>query len=417
MASGFGVAVVAVGDELLLGDVINANLGWLGRTLAASGVRVVRGFEVGDGVADIVAALKQAAATAQAVVVTGGLGPTTDDRTRQGLAAAAGVGLHRDRDLEATIATWYEGRGRPAPPNVWSQADVPDGARPIANPLGTAPGLAMVIAGRPVYALPGVPAELQAMVEASVAPELAQLAGSPRALVTRQLRVAVTGESAVAQQLSSLEAGLAAGVQMSYLASPGEVRVRFTGTDVAVLDAVRSHAEALLGTQVSGRDEETLPATVLRLLAERGATVAVAESLTGGALASALVDIAGSSAAFRGAVVAYATELKDSLLGVDSGLLAAAGPVQAEVALAMARGARQRLRATYAVATTGVAGPDPVAAAPPGSAFVAVVGPRRDQEQVLALQLPGRRDLVRRLVVVNALDLLRRTLLAAEQGV
>jgi len=204
---------------------------------------------------------------------------------------------------------------------------------------------------------------------------------------------------------------------MSYLASAGEVRVRFTGTDVAGLDAVRDRAQGLLGPAVSGRDLELPAATVLRLLTERGATVAVAESLTGGALAAALVDIPGASTAFRGGVVAYATELKTELLGVDPGLLAAGGPVQAEVAVAMAQAVRTRLGATYGVATTGVAGPDSLDSLPPGTAYVAVSGGGPGRDHARALHLPGGRETVRRLVVVHALDLLRRTVLEVEQAV
>ena len=407
------VAVVAVGDELLLGDVINGNLAWLGRTLADGGTPVVRGYEVGDDVAAMVVVLRAALTDADAVVVTGGLGPTSDDRTRAALAELAGVELRRDPALVEVIGAWFTDAGRQAPDNVWVQADVPVGARPIDNPSGTAPGLAMEIEGRLVYAVPGVPAELYALVTGTVLPELRARAGQPAALVTRQLRVAVVGESAVAATLAPVEAGLADGVTLAYLASPGEVRVRFSGTDVAALDATAEQAASLLGADVSGRDGETLPMTVLRLLTEDGLTVAVAESLTGGGLASALVDVPGASAAFRGGVVAYATELKTSLLGVDAGLLARGGAVQPEVAVAMAEGVRSRLGATYGVGTTGVAGPDPQDGAGPGVVHVAVAGPQG--LRTLALDLRGGRERVRRVAVVHALDLLRRVLLDARE--
>jgi nicotinamide-nucleotide amidase len=407
------VAVVAVGDELLLGDVINGNLAWLGRTLADGGTPVVRGYEVGDDVAAMVVVLRAALTDADAVVVTGGLGPTSDDRTRAALAELAGVELRRDPALVEGIAAWFTDAGRQAPDNVWVQADVPVGARPIDNPSGTAPGLAMEIEGRLVYAVPGVPSELYGMVTGTVLPELRARAGQPAALVTRQLRVAVVGESAVAATLAPVEAGLADGVTLAYLASPGEVRVRFSGTDVAALDVAAEQAAALLGADVSGRDGETLPMTVLRLLTEDGLTVAVAESLTGGGLASALVDVPGASAAFRGGVVAYATELKTSLLGVDAGLLARGGAVQPEVAVEMAAGVRSRLGATYGVGTTGVAGPDPQDGVAPGVVHVAVVGPQG--LRTLALDLRGGRERVRRVAVVHALDLLRRVLLDARE--
>lgn len=407
------VAVVAVGDELLLGDVINGNLAWLGRTLADGGTPVVRGYEVGDDVVSMVAVLRVALASADAVVVTGGLGPTSDDRTRAALAELAGVELRRDPALVEGIASWFTDAGRQAPDNVWVQADVPVGARPIDNPSGTAPGLAMEIEGRLVFAVPGVPAELHGMVTGTVLPELRARAEQPAALVTRQLRVAVVGESAVAATLAPVEAGLADGVTLAYLASPGEVRVRFSGTDVEALDATAEQAASLLGADVSGRDGETLPMTVLRLLTEDGLTVAVAESLTGGGLASALVDVPSASSAFRGGVVAYATELKTALLGVDAGLLARGGAVQPEVAVAMAEGVRSRLGATYGVGTTGVAGPEPQDGVAPGVVHVAVAGPQG--VRTLALDLRGGRERVRRVAIVHALDLLRRVLLDARE--
>jgi len=419
------VAVVAVGDELLLGDVLNGNLAWLGSTLADAGTPVVRGYEVGDAITDIVATLRSALAVADAVVVTGGLGPTSDDRTRDALAELAGVALVRDPALEQVIGGWYERLGRTAPDNVWQQADVPVGAWSIPNPTGTAPGLALEVDGRLVFAVPGVPAELRGMVTATVVPALRERAGDPPPVVTRQLRVALLGESLVATRLAPLEAELAAPgerdgtatVALSYLGSLGEVRVRFSGTTPGLLDELADRAASLLGDVVSGRDGETLPATVLRLLVEQGATVAVAESLTGGALASALVDVAGASLAFRGAVVAYSTELKAALLGVAADLLARGGPVQPEVAVAMAAGVRTRLGADFGIGTTGVAGPDPQDGVAPGTVHVAVVGPGPGDVRAVALHVPGDRDRVRRLAVVHGLDLLRRALLHREQPV
>lgn len=372
------VAVVAVGDELLLGAVVNTNLARLGRALAAAGLELVGGYEVGDDPARIAAAVRQALAAADAVVVSGGLGPTSDDRTPDALAALAG----------------------------------PTGPRRLPNAVGTADGLALEVVGRPVYAVPGVPAELDAMVAAVVVPELRARAGDPPPLLTRQLRVAATGEPTVARLLAPLEAALPAGLRPAYLASPGEILVRFTGRRPEVLADAVARAAALLGDRVSGLDDETLPATVLRLLGERGASLAVAESLTGGRVLATLVDVPGASAVLRGGVVAYATAVKHDVLGVDAALLARGGAVQPEVAAAMAAGVRTRLGASHGVATTGVAGPDPQDGHPPGTVHLAVAGP--DRPPVTASPaLRGDRDRIRALAVVHALDLLRRTLLAA----
>jgi nicotinamide-nucleotide amidase len=405
------VAVVAVGDELLLGDVVNRNLSWLGGAFAAAGLDVVRGFEVGDDVPAMLDVLRSALQVADAVVVTGGLGPTSDDRTRQAVAALAGVGLRRDPELVAGLQRWYADRGRVMPPGVAVQGDRPEGARTVPNAAGTAPGLVIEVGGRPVYCVPGVPAELAAMVAAVVVPELRARAGLPVAVRTEQLRVAVVGESAVAQRLEPVAADLPDGVRMSYLASLGEVRVRFTGTDPDLLGQVRDRAAALLGNAVSGRDQETLAATVLRLLVEGSTTVAVAESLTGGLLVSALVDVPGSSAALRGGVVAYASQLKTELLDVPADLLDLRGAVDPQVALLMAQGVRARLGTGWGIAATGVAGPDAQDGHAPGTVFVAVAGERDPDGTVVGLALRGDRPIVRALSVVNALDLFRRRLL------
>jgi len=408
------IAVVAVGDELLLGDGVNSNLTWLARELAQAGMQTVRGIEVGDNLAELVPALRGALEVADAVVVTGGLGPTSDDRTREALATLGGVELRRDPELASTIGAWFAERGRPAPQSVFGQADVPEGARPLGNGLGTAPGIHIEIAGRPVYAVPGVPTEMRLMFGATVLPDLRSRAGSPRPLLTRQARVSGVGESAVADRLAEVEADLPAQIALAYLASPGEVRVRLTGIDPQQLDAWLDRVASVLGEDVSGFGDETLPATVLWLLVARSETVATAESLTGGAVASALVDIPGASAAFVGGVVAYATALKVQLLGVDAGLLETNGTVDPQVALEMARGVRSRLGADWGISTTGVAGPLPEAAVEPGTAFIAVVGP--SVERVVQVKQMGGRDLVRQVVRVRVLDLLRRSLLAAGSG-
>jgi nicotinamide-nucleotide amidase len=403
------VAVVAVGDELLLGAVVNGNLAWTGRTLAAAGLDVVRGYEVDDDVDAIVDVLRDALRVADAVVVTGGLGPTSDDRTRDALAALAGVPLVEDPALLADLDRWFRDRRRVKPPTVDVQARRPRSARALTNAYGTAPGLGLEVDGRVVYAVPGVPLEMRAMLTDVVVPELRGRAGSPAPLLTRQLRVAVVGESLVAHRLQPLEADLPDGVRLAYLASPGEVRVRFTGTDDAALVAARDRARELLGAAVSGEDDETLAATVLAALGVRGETLAVAESLTGGQVVATLVDVPGASQALVAGVVAYATDRKTDLLGVPADLLDREGPVHPDVARAMARGVRDRARADWGLATTGVAGPDQQDGQDPGTVHVAVTSAAGDH--VLSLRLVGDRSAVRTVATANALDLLRRAVL------
>ena len=409
-------AVVAVGNELLLGDIVNGNAAWLGQVLAAAGAPVVHSSAVGDDVERIVTALRRAAEDADVVLVTGGLGPTSDDLTRDALAALAGVALDRSAALEQQLrdrfaAFGYRLQEKGPPEQVLRQADVPRGATALDNPVGTAPGLRLEVDGRLVFALPGPPHELAAVAGASVLPEITRRSGTT--LVTRTLHCAGAGESDVATRVEQALT-LPDGVVLAYLAGSGIVRVRLSAAGATpqdartVLDPLVEVAAAALGDTVFGRDDDTLPGVVLARLRATGATVAVAESLTAGLLGAALTSVPGASAAFRGGVLAYANDLKQGLVGVPGPLLDAHGAVSAQTAGAMAAGVRERLGATYGVALTGVAGPDEQEGQPVGTVHVAVTGP--DGAAVRSLRLPGDRDRVRALAVTTALDLLRRQL-------
>lgn len=399
-------AVLAVGDELLLGDVVNTNAAWLGGRLAAAGVQVVASAAVGDDLARLAVALRRALQDADVVLLSGGLGPTSDDLTRDAVAAVAGVPLERSAALERGLRERFASYATDLPAQVLRQADVPRGARTLDNPAGTAPGLWLQVGDRLVVALPGPPHELRA-VAGPVLEELARRSGS--VVVTRTLHTAGLGEPSVAE-IVERAVRVPDGVALAYLAGGGITRVRFTGSDPSVLEPLATAAAAALGEAVWGRDQDTLPGVVHALLRDRSATVGVAESLTAGLLADALAGLPGSSATFRGGLVVYATDLKESLAAVPRPLLQAHGAVSAETAGALAAGARPRLGASYGVATTGVAGPDEQEGKPAGTVFVAVAGP--DGGAVRALRLPGDRDRVRALAVTAALDLLRRHLTA-----
>jgi nicotinamide-nucleotide amidase len=417
------VEIVSVGDELLSGAIVNGNAAWLGETLTGAGFEVTRGAVVGDTATDIVAVVSAALWHADAVVLTGGLGPTSDDRTREALATCAGVPLVRDEVAERRVRGFYAAPGRPRMRDEsLRMADAPQGAALLPNPAGSAPGLLVEIEGRPVYALPGVPAEMRAITAESVLPDLARRAGRPAAIVTRTLRTAVAYESGVAERLRPFEADLPAGLTMAYLAAPGQVRVRLTAhgadrtTALAELETAEAGVRDLLGDAVYGTDDDSLDRVVHRLLAERGATIAAAESLTGGMIGAALTAMPGSSATFRGGVIAYATELKARELGVPEELLAAYGAVHPDVAAAMARGVATRLGADYGVAVTGVAGPEPQDGRPVGTVHVAVsdvsdCGRDAGNTIVHSPLLAGSRADIRELTVVHALDLARRYLL------
>jgi nicotinamide-nucleotide amidase len=403
---GVRVELLTVGDEVLRGDVGNAAATWLGRRLTDAGVEIGRVVVLPDDVETIAAALDEASQRADAMIVTGGLGGTSDDLTRDALAQAARVGLRRDPELARALRVRG---GVPLREVALRMADVPEGAAILPNPVGTAPGLRLVLPRATVYALPGVLAEMRAIAEESLLPELG---GRPAAV--RVLRTATVWESLIADRLGPVEA--LPGVRLAYYPSPGEVAVRIEAADRDRLADAEAAARELLGSAVYGADDATLDRVVHRLLADRGATVAVAESLTGGLLGAELTGMPGSSATFKGGVVAYATPLKHSLLGVPADLLATHGAVHPDVAAAMATGVRERLEATYGLAATGVAGPEPQDGRPVGTVHLAVTG-SGGRATVRSVRLPvpedgGRaRAPIRRMSVVHALDLLRRFLL------
>jgi nicotinamide-nucleotide amidase len=403
--------VVAVGDELLLGSIVNGNAALLGRELTAMGLRVTRAVAVGDDIAAIRDAVADAAGAADVVVVTGGLGPTSDDVTRDALAALLGTSLRRDPRTLERLAQWYADRGRPLVETAKRQADVPDGATQLENMRGTAPGLRVELGLTRIFALPGVPHELGEMLHRQVLPELS----TGGVILLRVLHTAVAGEAAVAARLGPVEDALPAGVQLGYLASPGQVQVRLLcsaadpGAAESILRRVAERIRALLGSVFVGVDDDDLGQVVHRVLRERAETVAVAESLTGGLVGAELTSRPGASDHFRGGVLAYATDVKAGSLDVDPALLAAEGAVHPEVAAQMARGVARRLGSTYGVATTGVAGPDPQDGRAVGEVHLAVSGPAGTV--VSSPKLTGDRHQIRRLAVVHAVDVLRRVLL------
>jgi competence/damage-inducible protein CinA-like protein len=405
--------IVGVGTELLLGQIVNTNAAWIGQRLADVGWDCLRHTAVGDNEARIAEVVGKALGRADAVIVTGGLGPTQDDVTREALAAVAGVPLVRRPELEEWLRRRFARMGvqRMAEMNL-RQADVPEGARYIDNPRGTAPGLIVEVGGKPVYAVPGVPREMEGMLEQVVLPDLAARAGEGRAIVSRTLRTAGVGESRLAERLTPLweEAGTGQ-VTLAYLASAGEVRVRLTAVGptreeaLAEIAPVEARIREELGDIVYGTDDETLEAAVGRLLRERGGTLATAESLTGGLLGGRITGVPGSSDYYLGGVVAYATDAKASLLGVDQTLLADDGPVSEPVAAAMAEGARRAFGADLGLAATGVAGPAEQAGRPVGTLCLAVADATGTTTRTL--QAPGDRTQVRLWTSAVALDLLR----------
>ena len=405
--------VVGVGTEILLGQIANTNARWISERLAAVGVDVLHHQAVGDNLERIVDALRLAASRADAVIATGGLGPTQDDLTRPALAVAAGVPLVRRPEIEDLLRERFRARGREMPASNLSQADVPDGGRYIRPERGTAPGLVVTLGAATVYALPGVPSEMREMMEGTVLPELAARAG-PASLVSRTLRCYGLPESRIAELLEDLYLG-STNPTVAYLAGGGEVHVRLTGKAAsgeeaaALLEPLERLVRDRLGDHVYGTGEESLEVVVGRLLAERGLTIACAESITGGGLGERITAVPGASAYFLGSAVTYSAEAKRSLLGVSPGTLEAAGPVSRECAAEMASGARRLFGSDVAVALTGTAGPEPHDGAEPGSVWAAIEADGLAHQH--GFRWPFDRDLIRRFAEQAGLDLVRRHLL------
>jgi nicotinamide-nucleotide amidase len=405
--------VVAVGTELLLGQIANTNAQWISQRLAGIGVDVLHHQAVGDNHRRVVEAIELAASRSDVVLVTGGLGPTQDDLTRPALAEAAGAGLVRVPEIVDALRERFRIRGREMPDSNLGQADVPEGARYIAPERGTAPGLVVRIGRATVYAVPGVPAEMREMMEGTVLPELAHAAG-PSSLVSRTLRCYGLAESRISELLDDLYHA-STNPTVAYLAGGGEVHVRLsakaaTGAEAsALLDPLEAEVRSRLGDHVYGEGEEGLEVVAVRALVDRRLTIAAAESLTGGGFGERVTAVPGASAAFLGAAVTYAEASKREVLGVSALTLERDGPVSAACALEMAAGARHVFGADLGVALTGAAGPEPHGGAEPGQVWVALDA--EDVRHPVGLRWPGDRALIRRFAEQATLDLVRRYLL------
>ena len=420
-----GCEVLAIGTELLLGQVIDTNSAWIGERLAAAGIPCYQQTKVGDNHTRIVAALRAALARGSDVICCGGLGPTQDDITREAIAEVMGVPLHRDPELVARLKERFA--GREIPEINYKQADVPLGASPILASAGTAPGLTCPVGEQVIYAVPGVPSEMREMVAGAVVPDLVRRSGDQATIRSRFLRVWGMTESKVAEVVAPRVAAREApgsGTTIAFLASATEgVRVRITtrasgdNAEVAAqraLDVEEAELRKLLGEAVGGVDDEGLEVVVGRLLSRSGLRLAVAESVTGGMVAARLTSVPGASTWFAGGVVSYGEDVKRSLLGVGP------GPVVSEnAATEMALGVKDLLSADIGLSLTGVAGPTSQDDQPVGTVFVGLAGykgAKRAKDdlgpvEVTKLALRGERQLVRERATTNALDLLRRHLL------
>ena len=404
------VEVLNTGTELLLGQVVNTHLKFLAEAMFPLGLRVERQVTVPDGDA-IRTALTETFGRAEVVLITGGLGPTTDDITRDVVAELLGLRLEHDEEIMQAIAARFARREMKLSPRVRLQALRPREATVLANDFGTAPGLYLPagcgsVASPHLFLLPGPPRELKPMFHEKVLPILQKLA-PPSTVAMRMYRVGGLGESLVEERVG--EDLLALGVELGYCARPGEVDVRTIGAP-ELLDRAEAIIRERLGVSIVSQDDRSIEKVVVDLLAEREATVAVAESCTGGFLAHRLTNVPGASAVFVEGFVTYANEAKVRALGVEADVIATHGAVSEPVAAAMAEGARVRTGVDFALATTGIAGPDGgTEAKPVGTVFIALA--KAGETQVQRYRFATDRETFKNLTVQAALDLLRLALI------
>ncbi len=401
--------IIGVGTELLLGQIADTNAQHISTALAEIGVDVHRHTAVGDNPKRMTLVIKEALARCDAVIITGGLGPTPDDITREGVAAALGLELRRDPELVALIRAIFKDRNRAMPESNLRQADLPAGARAIA-PEGTAPGFILDGPTGVIFALPGVPWEMKAMLEKAVLPELTVRSGAA-AIVSRQILVLGLGESLTHEKIADL-VDAQTNPTIAYLAGKGQVRVRVTAkagsqaNAAALIDPVEEAIRARLGPAAVPGDHDSLTTALPAMLLARAATVAAAESLTGGLIGVELTRGPGASEFFRGSLVCYSDEAKRDVAGVPQSVLDRSGAVSEQTAAALAEGAASRLGADLGVAATGVAGPGEQGGQPVGTVFVgACWGGRTVARRAFTY---GDRDNIRALAVTAALDLGRR---------
>lgn len=407
---------VAVGSELLTPHRSDTNSLYLTAQLNEIGIDVRAKSIVGDDESDLIGAFRQALARADVVVLTGGLGPTADDITREVVARVLELPLEEDAAILATLRDRFARRGVRMPEINRRQAQVPRGATALPNPNGTAPGLWIQAGDRIVVLLPGPPRELQAMFEAHVRPQLAAQTGGRR-LRRRVIRTTGKPESQVeetAQPLYAKMTGWPIPVRTTILAAPGQIELHLTaaGADVVEVDRALDESvrvlSAALGSIVFSADGRNLPEVVGELLRDRGARIAVAESCTGGLVQSRLTDVPGSSQWVIGGVVAYANDVKIEQLAVAPGLIDQHGAVSEPVAAAMAEGVRARLHSDLGVAVTGIAGPGGGTPTKPVGTVVVAVTDRPPR----TFTFLGDRNMVRLQATQAALEMVRRALLA-----
>ena len=418
MAQEITAEIISIGDELLIGQTINTNAGWMGEQLALIGVRAKRVLTISDDRTEILNAL--AAATCDVVLITGGLGPTKDDITKYTLCEFFGTRLVRNKEAEARVREIFMKLGR-HPKDILdvnlAQADLPESCSVLPNERGTASGMWFERDGRVFVSMPGVPYEMRAIMRSGVLPRVQELFRPPT-IVHRTILTTGLGESMLAKRIADWEDSLSAeGIKLAYLPSPGIVKLRLSTYAEADgpaaterVDRKARELSVLIPELIYGEGEDRLQQVVGRLLKERGQTLSLAESCTGGYVSHLITSIPGSSAYFTGGVVSYHNAVKMEELGIPSDMLELNGAVSQPVVEQMASGVRSALRTDWSVAYSGVAGPDGgTPEKPVGTVWIAVAGP--DGVRSKLVNFPGTRDLVIERSALAGLNMLRKRLL------
>lgn len=405
--------LISVGTELLMGQIVDTNAAHLAGQLPGLGIDCYHISAIGDNQGRIVELLRLAWSRSDLIIMTGGLGPTGDDLTRESIAELLGETMVVDPVLETELRSFFAGRGVAMPDSNVKQATRLPSVTILPNPVGTAPGWWAEKDGHILVAMPGVPHEMRRMWANEVVPRLRER--QEDLIVSRTFKVIGKGESAVEDMVRGLMDS--PNPTLAPYAKNDGIHLRITAKAPTLaeadrmIDELEREVRAILTTFIYGIDDDTLPGVIGNLLQERGQTLATMESCTGGLLANAITDEVGSSAYFLGGSVAYSRELK-AANGVPEAILAEYGTVSAETALAMAEAARRTTGADYALSTTGVAGPEPVEGHPAGTVFIGIAGPNGSRANKYNLRQA--RPEFKRLTALTALNLLRRELIGAE---
>lgn len=406
------IEIITIGDEILSGNIVDTNFAWLGDRLWSAGFDLHWHTTVGDEPETISQALLNAVGRSQSVIVTGGLGPTTDDITLEVAAQAFGLPLILNQHALREIRNFFQTIKRPMSPNNQKQAMLPEGSHMIPNKVGTAPGCHLIFKGTHFFFLPGVPKEMRSQFEEDVFPALVSLDPEKKQFRQKILRCFGAPEATIGQRLNGIDL---TDVDLAYRVSFPEILLKISARekDPARLEKriqkIEGEIRGRLGDLVYGEGEDRFAAVVGRLLVERKATLSVAESCTGGRLASLITDVPGSSRYFERGVVTYSNQSKIEILKVPESVIKTFGAVSSETAVAMAKGIRRLAKTTYSLAVTGIAGPEGGSPDKPvGTVFIALDCDAGSEER--PFHFPTNRDWFKLVVAYSALDLLRKKL-------